>query len=45
MTLIIEASSDFKEVIWELFGVLFTASIAAKNLGRNIKSGSIGVIR
>ncbi len=34
MTLIIEASSDLEDVIWEPFGGLFTASIAAKNLGR-----------
>lgn len=34
ITLIIEASSDIEDVIWEPFGGLFTASIAAKNLGR-----------
>ncbi len=34
MTLIIEASSELEDFIWEPFGGLFTASIAAKNLGR-----------
>ena len=31
---IIEATSDVGEVVWEPFGGLFTASIAARNLGR-----------
>lgn len=34
MTRIIESSSDENDVIWEPFGGLFTASLAARNAGR-----------
>ena len=34
MQLLIEASSEFKDVIWEPFGGLFSASVAATNLNR-----------
>jgi site-specific DNA-methyltransferase (adenine-specific) len=34
MELIIEASSEKNDVIWEPFGGLFSAALAAKNLGR-----------
>ncbi|MBS0379914.1 MAG: site-specific DNA-methyltransferase [Proteobacteria bacterium] len=35
MSLIIEASSDPGDVVWEPFGGLFSASIAARRLGRH----------
>jgi site-specific DNA-methyltransferase (adenine-specific) len=34
MTMIIKASSDENDVVWEPFGGLFTACIAARNCGR-----------
>lgn len=34
MTMIIEASSDVEDVLWEPFGGLFTAIVAARKLGR-----------
>lgn len=34
MKLIIEASSDSGDVVWEPFGGLFSASLAAKTIGR-----------
>lgn len=39
--LIIEASSDIEDVIWEPFGGLFTASLAAKKLGRKAFAAEI----
>ncbi len=41
MTNIIEASSDSGDVVWEPFGGLFTASLAAKNTGRIAYGGEI----
>ncbi|EDW0653412.1 site-specific DNA-methyltransferase [Salmonella enterica subsp. enterica serovar Weslaco] len=41
MSLIIEASSDTGDVIWEPFGGLFSASIAANKLGRKSFAGEI----
>jgi len=41
MTRIIEASSDPADVIWEPFGGLFTASLAAKQLGRRAFAAEI----
>lgn len=34
MTMIIKASSDVGDVVWEPFGGLFTACLAARNIGR-----------
>lgn len=41
MSRIIEASSDRGQVIWEPFGGLFTASLAAKLVGRKAFAGEI----
>ncbi|EAA8988743.1 DNA methyltransferase [Klebsiella pasteurii] len=41
MSLIIEASSDVGDVVWEPFGGLFSASIAAHSLGRRSFAGEI----
>lgn len=41
MSLIIEASSDIGDVIWEPFGGLFSASIAARKLNRRTFGGEI----
>lgn len=41
MAQIIEASSDRGDVVWEPFGGLFTASLAAKRLGRRAFSSEI----
>ena len=41
MRLIIEASSDEGDVVWEPFGGLFTASLAARDLGRRAYSCEI----
>lgn len=41
MRLIIEASSDEGDVVWEPFGGLFTASLAARELGRRAYSCEI----
>ena len=41
MSVIIEASSDVGDVIWEPFGGLFTACIAARRLGRKAFGGEI----
>ncbi|EBQ8802799.1 site-specific DNA-methyltransferase [Salmonella enterica subsp. enterica] len=41
MSLIIQASSDVGDVIWEPFGGLFSASIAAHRLGRKSFAGEI----
>lgn len=41
MQMIIEASSDKNDVIWEPFGGLFSASLAAKNCGRRAFAGEI----
>lgn len=41
MRLIIEASSDSSDVIWEPFGGLFSASLAARMLGRTSFSAEI----
>ncbi len=41
ISLIIEASRDIEDVIWEPFGGLFTAAIAAKNLGRKVFGSEI----
>lgn len=39
MALIIEASSDEGDVVWEPFGGLFSASLAAKKIGRRAFAG------
>lgn len=41
MRQIIEASSDDGHVVWEPFGGLFSASLAAKQLGRKAFAGEI----
>ena len=41
MSLIIESSSDAGDVVWEPFGGLFTASIAANKLSRKAYGGEI----
>lgn len=41
MRLIIEASTDKQDVIWEPFGGLFSASIAARSLGRKAFAAEI----
>lgn len=41
MSLIIQSSSDVGDVVWEPFGGLFSASIAAKNLDRKAYGGEI----
>jgi site-specific DNA-methyltransferase (adenine-specific) len=41
MCLIIEASSDPKDVVWEPFGGLFSASLAAKRVGRKAFASEI----
>lgn len=41
MRLIIEASSDRGDVVWEPFGGLFSASVAAKQTGRKSFAGEI----
>lgn len=41
MRLILEASSDQGDVVWEPFGGLFSASLAAKQTGRRAFSGEL----
>ena len=41
MKLLIEASSDIGDVIWEPFGGLFSASLAARSVGRRAFSGEL----
>jgi site-specific DNA-methyltransferase (adenine-specific) len=41
MSMIIAASSDVGDVVWEPFGGLFTASVAARNLGRSAFAAEI----
>ncbi|WP_176016682.1 DNA methyltransferase [Burkholderia sp. BCC0398] len=41
MRMIIEASSDPGHVVWEPFGGLFSASLAAKQMGRRAYAGEI----
>lgn len=41
MRLIIEASSDVGDMVWEPFGGLFSASLAAKQSGRKALAGEI----
>ena len=41
MRLIIEASSESSDVVWEPFGGLFSASLAAKRLGRKAFAAEI----
>lgn len=41
MNLIIESSSDQNDVVWEPFGGLFSASLAASQLGRKAYSCEI----
>ena len=41
MEMIIKASSDEGDVVWEPFGGLFTAALAAKNIGRRAFGGEI----
>ncbi len=41
MSMIIQASSDPGDVVWEPFGGLFTGCIAARNLGRKAFGGEI----
>lgn len=41
MEMIIKASSDEKDVVWEPFGGLFTAALAAQRLGRRAFGGEI----
>ena len=41
MHMIIEASSDAGNIIWEPFGGLFSASLAAKMTGRKAYAGEI----
>jgi len=41
MTMIIRASSDKEDVVWEPFGGLFTACLAARNAGRRAFGGEI----
>jgi site-specific DNA-methyltransferase (adenine-specific) len=41
MTLIVEASSDVGDVVWEPFGGTFSAAVAAKSLGRIAYAGEI----
>jgi site-specific DNA-methyltransferase (adenine-specific) len=41
MSRVIEASSDASDIIWEPFGGLFTASIAAARLGRRAYGAEI----
>jgi site-specific DNA-methyltransferase (adenine-specific) len=41
MRMIIEASSNSEHVIWEPFGGLFSASLAAKQVGRRAFAGEL----
>lgn len=41
ISMLIKASSDPKDVIWEPFGGLFTGCLAARNLGRRAYGGEI----
>ena len=41
MEMIIKASTDAGDIVWEPFGGLFTASLAARNLGRKAFGGEI----
>jgi len=41
ITMIIKASSDENDVVWEPFGGLFTGCIAARSIGRRAFGGEI----